>query len=233
MHVALILLVAAGWAALEPFAAIGADATRPVRIMPVGDSITEGSARFASYRQPLANRLGEAEIAFEYVGRRGAGDGGAHEGYSGKNAAFIADAVEASFLSLRPDILLVHAGHNCEASEQPIPGIVAANERLIQAFRRANPRGTVLLAQVIPSGKLPKYAYIPELNRALAALAHRLDAPDQRVVLVDQATGFDPTTDTVSDLVHPNPAGAEKMAERWFEALRPLCGAGHARSDHR
>lgn len=219
MHAALILFVAAGCAWLQV-----ADATRPVRIMPVGDSITEGAAQFACYRQPLATRLREAGIAFEYVGRRGMGDGDAHEGYGGKNAAFIADTVGASFAGLHPDIVLIHAGHNYDGREQPIPRIVAATEQLIAAFRRANPHGTVLLAQVIPSGKLPKYAYIPELNRALADLARRLDSPGQRVVLVDQATGFDPQTDTVSDLVHPNPAGAEKMAERWFEAICPLYG---------
>jgi acetyl esterase/lipase len=47
----------------------------------------------------------------------------------------------------------------------------------------------------------------------------QLDRPDSRVVIVPQADGFDPVKDTVADLVHPNAAGAAKMAERWFEAL--------------
>lgn len=200
-------------------------ATRPLRIMPVGDSITEGSAQFSSYRQPLAQLLRDAGLAFEYVGRRGTGDGDAHEGYSGKNAAFLAQTVPSGFGPPPPDILLLHTGHNYDAIDNPIPQILAATEQLIQAFRKANPRGIVLLAQVIPSAKLPKYSYLPALNQELTALAQRLNSPTQRVVLVDQATGFDPATDTVPDLVHPSPAGAQKIARRWFQAMRPLLEA--------
>jgi lysophospholipase L1-like esterase len=36
---------------------------------------------------------------------------------------------------------------------------------------------------------------------------------------VDLASGFDPAKDTIADLVHPNRAGAEKIAQRWSEAL--------------
>ena len=79
----------------------------------------------------------------------------------------------------------------------------------------------ILLAQVIPSGKLPKYAYIPELNQALVLLARELHRPDQPVMIVDQYTGFDPQKDTIIDKVHPTASGAEKIATRWFVALRP------------
>ena len=131
-------------------------------------------------------------------------------------------SVPAHFRAQPADIVLLHSGHNHTVEEQPVAGIVAATEKLIAAFRAANPRVTVLLAQVIPAGKLPKYAYLPELNRALALLAARLDAPAQRVLLVDQATGFDWRTDTVEDRVHPNARGAEKMAAGWFAALEQI-----------
>ena len=68
---------------------------------------------------------------------------------------------------------------------------------------------------------MPKYSYIPELNLALAALAKELDRPEQRVVSVDLATGFDVATDTIADRVHPNARGAEKIAQRWADALTP------------
>jgi hypothetical protein len=45
----------------------------------------------------------------------------------------------------------------------------------------------ILLAQVIPAGKLPKYSYIPELNATLARLAAKLHTPAQPVIIVDQA----------------------------------------------
>lgn len=191
------------------------------RIMPVGDSITEGGATFSHYRSLLAEKLRAAGVPFEFVGNRGTAEL-RHAGYGGKNIEFLAATVPAHFAKNPADIVLLHAGHNHFAEEQPIPGMLTATERLITAFRAANPQVIVLLAQVIPAGKLPKYSYIPELNAELARLASRLHTPAQPVRLVDQATGFDWRTDTISDLVHPNASGAAKMAARWFEALHSL-----------
>ncbi|MDD4922462.1 MAG: alpha/beta hydrolase fold domain-containing protein, partial [Bacteroidales bacterium] len=73
---------------------------------------------------------------------------------------------------------------------------------------------------VIPSGKLPKYSYIPELNVEIAKMVQRLNS--DQVILVDQAKGFDCQTMTIGDMVHPNPVGAEKMAEVWFTAMKKI-----------
>ncbi len=199
--------------------------TLAVRVMVVGDSITEGADFFSSYRPLLAEKLRTAGYRVEFVGTRTSQSPAgplAHEGYGGKNTEDLAQIVPAHFRAHPADIVLLHSGHNHSVGEKPIPGILAATEQLIAAFRAVNPRVTVLLAQVIPAGKLPKYAYLPDLDRALAGLAARLDSPSQRVILVDQATHFDWRTDTVADRVHPNAAGAEKIAQTWFSALKPL-----------
>ena len=196
-----------------------------VRIMAVGDSITEGAIFFACYRPLLHEQLRAAGYAVEFVGTRTSETPLgplAHEGYGGKNTEWLAQTVPEHFRTHPADIVLLHSGHNHTVEERPVPGIIAATERLIAAFRETNPRVTVLLAQVIPAGKLPKYSYIPELNAALARLAARLDAPAQRVIIVDQAAGFDWRTDTVADHVHPNTTGAGKMAARWFAALTKI-----------
>jgi lysophospholipase L1-like esterase len=195
--------------------------------MPVGDSITEGGKTFANYRYPLLKKLTDAGYRVEYVGSRQSESPAGplrHEGYGGKNAEFLATAAGRSFRDHPADIVLVHAGHNHFAEEKPVEGIVGATESMVKAFREVNPRVTVLVAEVVPSGKLPKYAYLPELNQALRKLAGRLDAPSQRVIAVDQAAGFDWKTDTIDDTVHPNEKGAEKMAARWFEALAGVLG---------
>jgi lysophospholipase L1-like esterase len=117
--------------------------------------------------------------------------------------------------------VLLHAGHNHFADKHPVPTILGDTEAIIGTMREINPEVVVFLAQVIPSGKLPKYAYIPELNRRLAALAGRLG---DKVILVNQADGFDWKTDTKDDKVHPNEAGAKKMARQWWKAIDPLVG---------
>jgi lysophospholipase L1-like esterase len=214
------LLVAAG--AQGPVSVLhAAEAAGPVtRVMALGDSITEGGRTFAVYRPRLADRLRQLGLKVEFVGSRGE-PGSRHEAYGGKNIEFLARTVPAHFAREPADLVLLHAGHNHTVEERPVPGMIAATADLIAALRAVNPRVVILLAQVIPAGKLPKYAYLPEFNAELARLAARLHRPGQPVVLVDQAAGFDWRTDTIADHVHPNEAGAAKMAERWLEALRP------------
>jgi lysophospholipase L1-like esterase len=198
----------------------------PPRIMPVGDSITQGGgATFATYRVVLAAKLRAAGARFEFVGSQVTPTPQGplrHEGYGGKNAEFLAGILDAKLAAAPADILMIQAGHNHFAEEKPIPGILAATRVMVATARARNPHVVVVVAQVIPAGKLPKYAYLPELNVALAALAKELDRPGQRVLTVDLATGFDVAADTIADRVHPNERGAEKIAQRWAEVLIPL-----------
>lgn len=219
-------VVAAAGPGIAPFLP---PAAAPVTIMPLGDSITEGGAGFHHYRYPLMEKLRAAGYPVRFVGSKttqalpGSPLGAlAHEGHAGQNLAFIRERFATSYRAHPADILLIHAGHNQFADQLPIPGMLADTRALIATARSINSRAIVLLAQVIPSGKLPKYSYIPAFNRALVTLAAELESPGQPVVLVDQATGFDWATDTISDLVHPNARGAEKMASRWFAALQKI-----------
>jgi lysophospholipase L1-like esterase len=199
-------------------------AAEPVRILAMGDSITQGGKTFVTYRLPLDQKLRAAGAKYEFVGsQQSEGPGGPlwHEGYGGKNAEYLAGIAPQKLRQARPDILLLHCGHNHSAEEKPVPGILAAERAIIEAARKQNPKVVVLLALVIPSGKLPKYAYLPELNQAEVLLARELTRPESPVMIVDQFTGFDPQKDTILDKVHPNAQGAEKMAAKWFSALKP------------
>lgn len=193
-----------------------------VRIMPVGDSITEGGTSFSNWRYPLWEKLYSAGYLIEYVGSRTSISRNGelrHEGYGGKNSTFLAATVPANFRKFPADIVLLHAGHNHFADQHPVPQIIADTQSLILSFRKVNPAVTILLGQPIPSAKLPKYAYLPELHQALTTLATSLDTPASRVIIVPHPQGFDPVADTVADQVHPNLSGATKMTEHWFAAL--------------
>jgi len=201
---------------------LGAAEPAVTRIMAVGDSITQGGKTFATYRIPLAAKLQAAGVRFVFVGSQKTDTPQGplwHEGYGGKNAEFLATILEAKLKAQPADVLMLQAGHNHFIEEKPVASIMAAHREMIATARRLNPKSIVFVAQVIPSGKLPKYSYIPELNTALAGLVKELHRPAQPVYLVDLATGFDPAKDTIADLVHPNTAGAEKIAQRWSEAL--------------
>ncbi len=105
-----------------------------------------------------------------------------------------------------------------------MPEIIRDTAAIIENIRKINPEVQILLAQVIPAGKLPKYTYIPELNKELESFAQGLLEEGLRIRLVNQADGFDWKTDTVSDKVHPNASGAKKMSDKWMAALLPALG---------
>jgi lysophospholipase L1-like esterase len=190
-------------------------------ILTLGDSITQGGKTFVCYRQILVPELRKRGVAFKFIGPR-TDLASTHAGYGGRNTKYLLGISKDLYSKYPADIVLIHSGHNSFSKDNPVSGIIRDTEAIIDTLQKINPDVTILLAQVIPAGKLPKYSYIPELNKKLASLAARLVKQGDHIVLVNQADGFDWKTDTISDKVHPNASGAKKMANQWMNALMPL-----------
>lgn len=197
------------------------NAGKPTTILAIGDSITEGGKSFVSYREILVPELTRKGLTFQFIGPK-KDSASPHAGYSGKNTKYLSSIAENIYREYPADIVLIHSGHNSFSADKPVPGIIIDTENIINTIRKLNPKVTILLAQVIISGKLPKYSYIPDLNEELASLSKRLDSKESRIVLVNQAEGFDWKTDTMDDKVHTNSSGAGKMADKWMSALLPF-----------
>lgn len=198
---------------------------RHYTLMGLGDSITEGGPNFTSYLYPLWEKLFAAGFSVEFIGPRNAATsigGIAHAGFSGRTAEFLDSSIDSIYSAYPADIVLLHAGHNHFQEEQPVAGIINAQESIVQQIKAINPNAIIVLSKVIESGKLPKYAYIPELNDALERLYEKLDAQYEGVYLVDQSAEFEWPSDAIKDNVHPNPSGAQKMANVWFEELQTI-----------
>lgn len=218
----LFLLLLFLWSGHPLMAVHGQEEQKRVTIMGLGDSITEGSPDFSSYLYPLWEKLFTAGYTVDFIGPRESNcriGTLRHCGFSGKPVEFLAEKTDSLYALYPADVVLLHAGHNHFTNENPVAGMIAAYRSIIRKIQAINPDAYILMAQVIPSGKLPKYAYIPDLNRAIADMVS--DFSDH-VRLVDQATGFDWQEYTVSDRVHPNQKGAEKMAAVWFTALKEV-----------
>lgn len=187
-------------------------------VLALGDSITAGGRGFPTYRQFLAPRLQSYGIRLIGPNRD---KYSAHAGFGGRNSSFLLSQLPKIYAAYPADWVLIHSGHNHFAKDQPVPLIVKNTGAMIRWVHKTNPKAVVFLAQVIPSGKLPKYGYIPQLNRQLAGLVKRLEGEGVPVVLADLASGFDWQSDTLTDKVHPNPDGAMKMADQWWKVIKP------------
>ncbi|MDI1464087.1 cellulose binding domain-containing protein [Catellatospora sp. KI3] len=225
------LLVAATFALARP----ALSAPVPVRIMPLGDSITAGTGCWRAMLWHQLQLAGYTNI--DFVG--GVSDGGGcnpgysydfdHEGHGGYSATGIADNNQLPpwLTAARPDIVLVHLGTNDMWGHYiPTATKLTAFTKLVGQMRANNPNVKILVSQIIPMtaaacSTCP--ADIVEFNSALPAWAAGLTTAQSPITLVDQWTGFDAAVDT-GDGVHPNNTGYQKMANRFYPALARVLG---------
>jgi lysophospholipase L1-like esterase len=196
---------------------------REFSILGLGDSITEGGPAFFSYLFPLDSLLKQAGFQFEFIGPRRSvqnGDTLNHSGFSGKTAEFLAKHIDSIYTAFPADVVLLHAGHNHFSEEAPVAGIIKAQQFIIQSIKKKNPQALILVAGVITSGKLPKYDYIPALDKAIKAMVDSLH--DATIIFIDQQQSWDWARYTIDDKVHPNRTGAGIIAMNWFNAIAAL-----------
>ncbi|MFJ8577473.1 cellulose binding domain-containing protein [Micromonospora sp. NPDC093277] len=223
-------------AALLPALAVGlalvstappaAAAATPVRVMPLGDSIT-GSP--GCWRALLWNRLqstGYTDV--DFVGTLGPQGcsvpyDGDNEGHGGALVTNVANQNQLPgwLAATRPDVVLMHFGTNDVWSNIAPATILAAYSKLVDQMRASNPATTVIVAKIIPMAP----STCPECGQRVVALNGAIDGwaagkttAASPVVVVDQWTGFSTATDTY-DGVHPNASGDQKMSDRWYPAL--------------
>ncbi|MEY9214679.1 cellulose binding domain-containing protein [Thermobifida halotolerans] len=202
----------------------------PVRIMPLGDSIT-GSP--GCWRAMLWRDLTDAGYTdIDFVGSL-PGDGcgfsydGEHEGHGGMLVTNLADSGQLSgwLSSADPDVVLMHFGTNDVWSSRPTQTILDAYSTLVDQMRAHNPTVTILVAQIIPMDSARSCATcgqgVQDLNAAIPGWAASESTAQSPVVVVDQWTGFDTDVDTY-DGVHPSGSGDAKIAQNWMSALTPV-----------
>lgn len=194
----------------------------PVRIMPLGDSITEHNY----YRPLLRKDLSAAGCNVDFVGSMldtaNTPDDPEHEGHGGFRADEIAAGTADWVAQAKPEIVLLHVGINDLWDGQDPASTIADISNVLDGIAASAPQSTVLLAQILPGDGIE--AQVTEVNagvRQLAAANNR----DITIELVDQNSGVDarPTGDTF-DGTHPTPAASQKMAVRWEAVLVPLLG---------
>jgi lysophospholipase L1-like esterase len=221
-----VLLVAVTVAVARP----AMSAAAPVRIMPLGDSITAGPG---CWRALLWNHLQTTGFTnIDFVGS--VPDGGCNfgfsydgdnEGHGGFAATGIADQNQLPpwLDAAKPDIVLMHLGTNdMWGGFIPTASVLAAYTKLVGQMRTSNPNMKIIVAQLIPmnpSGCPTCAASVVGLNGAIPGWAAGLTTAQSPIVVVDQWTGFDTVADTNGDGVHPNDSGFRKMADRWYPPL--------------
>ncbi|MEI9944991.1 MAG: SGNH/GDSL hydrolase family protein [Chitinophagaceae bacterium] len=220
-------------------------------ILPLGNSITNGTSIYNSYRRSLWQLLHNGNYNFDFIGSWDKHHmGGAvpdadfdmdHDGHSGWKAHDILqppgwDSIRGNIDNwlekYKPDIVLMELGTNEVFQCTPIASAMKDFSVIIDKLRRKNPSVKILLAKIPPLGaqwaskKLcgndTSYEQSVQLfNEAIVQFAHAKTKKKSPIIIVDQFTGVNPSADMYDD-IHPNTTGEIKMAERWFETMKPF-----------
>ncbi|KYF93814.1 hypothetical protein BE17_25095 [Sorangium cellulosum] len=223
---------AGGGPAFQPCPASG-----PCKIMPFGDSITQGFNVAGGYRAPLFHLALEADRDITFVGSAsdysvpmvdGVTFPKNHEGHGGwtiEGNNGIAKLVGTSIPNYQPNIITLMIGTNDINGNINLADAPNRLGKLLDSIFMRDPNILVVLAQIVPTRTDGTNNAIMAYNAAMPDLVSTRVSMGQHIVLVDMYTAF--TNDTnyrqtlLGDNLHPNQAGYNRMAEVWFEALSP------------
>ncbi|GAA2364516.1 lipase [Catellatospora methionotrophica] len=209
---------------LLPATAAHAETNGGVRVMPLGDSITDGFNVPGGYRVNLWQRLAAGGHTVDLVGSGFNGPAGLpdhdHEGHSGWRI----DQLDANMLNwmrtYAPRTVLLHIGTNDVGQNYDLPNAPARLSALIDKIRLLGPNTEVFVAQVTPRSNATEEARSLVFNAAIPGIVAQKGS---RVHLVDMHSPL--TLADLADGLHPNQAGYDKMAAVWYSALQSVPGS--------
>jgi hypothetical protein len=226
-------LLAAGAAIITTSCAAGQNAsakiTTPLRIMPLGASVTfgVGSTTGDSYRKDLLELLTSQQSAtVEYVGTQKSGNdftNNACEAFPGDVIAQIAAKAATAVPSLKPNLVLADMGTNNCNNGGTVPDAGANVTAAIKRIYEDSPGATVILATLLVNAVPAQEACRQTVNPQYEDLVKTLAAAGNRIVLVDMRNPPAPlvglTTKDLNGTRHPNDGGYVKMAAIWQSGI--------------
>ena len=210
---------------LAPVTPAQAESNGGVRVMPLGDSITDGFNVPGGYRdQPVAaagRRRLHASTSSDpgSTGRPASATTTTRATRAGGSTSSTPTS-SAGCSNYTPRTILLHIGTNDMSQNYDIANAPARLSALIDKIRANAPTVELFVAQITPAAD-------PTSRRGYRRTTPPSPASSRRrgrmTHLVDMHSAL--TTADLADGVHPNAGGYDKMAARWFSALQSVPGS--------
>ncbi|WP_413161607.1 GDSL-type esterase/lipase family protein [Capilliphycus salinus ALCB114379] len=229
-----------------------------VRIMPFGDSITEGQvddiapeAQREGYRLGLWNRLTDFGLSVDFVGSQSNGSESLpdqdHEGHPGFTSRQLArgrgdePGIDTWITEANPEVVLLMAGTN--NSDKAPENMIEDLDSLLDRILNKNEFSGELLVSTIPpirsDGRFPeRIPNVEAYNAQIRTVVDNYVQQGKSVTFVDMFSS--PNGLTEEDItpppddrngVHPTVEGYDKIAQFWFNTLLGRLGSVEPLSD--
>lgn len=204
--------------------------TGPCKILPLGDSITDGiGGSGGAYRVELFRQAIQNGKNITFVGSLSNGpstvDGNtfprSHEGHSGWSINQTAGVIPNPALNGKPNIILLMIGTNDSWVEPDNNGPQAMAQRLgalMDKIINSQPDALLAVALITPRNDYAKAWAKSYVDVIPAVVQQRIDS-GFNVILVDQYNTF-PSNGLGSDNLHPNDTGYTAMGRTWYNAIK-------------
>ncbi|MFI5387559.1 MAG: GDSL-type esterase/lipase family protein [Fimbriimonadales bacterium] len=195
----------------------------PIRIMPLGDSITAGYPVPGGYRTRLYYLLSTEGFSFDFVGSMTDNSNFPalpdpdHEGHSGWQTVNISANISGWLTTSTPDVILLHIGTNDISAGVGSAVALSRLDILLSQITSQEPNAQLFVASVVPrwdSNEATSQVY----NAGIPGLVSSYTSQGKHVYFVDihSAVG----ASDLADGIHPNQGGYDKMANVWNGAIQ-------------
>ncbi|MDX3850100.1 SGNH/GDSL hydrolase family protein [Streptomyces sp. AK02-01A] len=199
-----------------------AESNGGLRIMPLGDSITDGFNVPGGYRVRLWQRAAADQRVDDFVGSQFNGPAELgdhdHEGHSGWRIEQIDAQVTGWVQATDPRTVLLHIGTNDISQNYDVAGAPGRLSTLIGHITTAAPNADVFVTNIIPFGDATLEERARPYNAAVPGVVDQWAEQGRKVHFIDMHSALG--AGDLADGVHPNAGGYAKMADRWYETLR-------------
>jgi len=210
-----------------------AESNGGVRVIPLGDSITEGTQVPGGYRIGLWQRFTSGGFRVDFVGTQFNGPTSLgdhdHEGHPGWRIDQIDANIVGWLQATTPHTVLLHIGTNDVLQNFNLSTAPSRLSTLVDHITNTAPTAEVFVAEIIPLANASQDAAARSFNSTIPGMVQSKVNAGKHVHLVDMHSAL--TTADLTDGVHPTAGGYDKMAATWLNALRSVPGSiGNASS---
>lgn len=207
----------------------------PVKVMPLGDSLTDGYVVSGGYRTQLWQKLVSTDNDnIDFVGSSSAGpgtlgdkDNEGHTGWCidgscyGDTTKNLMSHIDGWLASSQPNVILLHIGTNDIGGGATGATTSARLDKLLGKIFVDQPNVKVVVAKIIAMNDTEQDASRRAYNDSIPTLVSKYQGQGHNIQILDMSTLLSYPAD-YTDTWHPNQQGYNKMANAWYPVVTNL-----------